>query len=42
MGRDKVRVGIIGTGRIAEMVHVPSLRLCPDLCEVLAVAARTV
>jgi predicted dehydrogenase len=41
MGRDKVRVGIIGTGRIAEMVHIPSLRLCPDLCEVLAVAART-
>jgi predicted dehydrogenase len=42
MARDKVRVGIIGAGRIAEMVHMPSLRLCPDVCEVLAVASRTV
>ncbi len=41
MGREKIRVGIIGAGRIAEMVHVPSLRLCPDWCEVVAVASRT-
>lgn len=42
MAREKVRVGVIGAGRIAEMVHVPSLRLCPDACEILAVASRTV
>ena len=41
MPHKKVRVGIIGAGRIAEMVHVPSLRLCPDWCEVIAVASRT-
>ena len=41
MGQDKVRVGIIGAGRIAGMVHVPSLKLCPDRCEVVAVASRT-
>ena len=28
------------TGRIAGFVHVPSLRLLPDLCEVTAVASR--
>jgi predicted dehydrogenase len=37
----KIGVGIIGAGRIAGFVHVPSLRLCPDLCEVAAVASRT-
>lgn len=41
MAREKIRVGIIGAGRIADMVHVPSLRLCPDWCEVIAVASRT-
>ncbi len=41
MARGKIRVGIIGAGRIAEMVHVPSLRLRPDVCEVIAVASRT-
>ena len=41
MPRTKIRVGIIGAGRIAGMVHLPSLRLCPDTCEVLAVASRT-
>ena len=41
MGREKIRVGIIGAGRIAGFVHVPSLKLCPDLCEVIAVASRT-
>lgn len=40
MAGDKVRVGIIGAGRIADMVHVPSLKLCPDLCEIRAVASR--
>ncbi len=42
MAQEKIRVGIIGAGRIADMVHVPSLRLCPDTCEILAVASRTV
>ncbi len=42
MAREKIRVGFIGAGRIADMVHVPSLRLCPDACEILAVASRTV
>src|SRR5574341_2526892 len=41
MGREKIRVGIIGSGRIAGFVHVPSLKLCSDLCEVVAVASRT-
>lgn len=41
MPREKIRVGIIGAGRIAEFVHLPSLRLCPDTCEVVAVASRT-
>jgi predicted dehydrogenase len=36
----RIRVGLIGTGRIAGFVHVPSLRLLPDLCEVTAVASR--
>jgi predicted dehydrogenase len=36
----RIRVGLIGTGRIAGFVHVPSLRLLPDLCEVAAVASR--
>ncbi len=35
----RVRVGIIGAGRIAGFVHVPSLRLCPEACEVAAVAS---
>ena len=33
-------MGVIGTGRIADFVHLPSLRLCPDLAEVTAVASR--
>jgi len=37
----KIRIGIIGAGRIAEMVHVSSLRLCRDWCEISAVASRT-
>lgn len=36
-----IGVGILGTGRIAEMVHVSSLRLCPHWCEISAVASRT-
>jgi predicted dehydrogenase len=36
----RIRVGVIGTGRIAAFVHVPSLRLSPDRCEVVAVASR--
>ena len=41
MPRAKIRMGIIGAGRIAGFVHLPSLRLCPDTCEVIAVASRT-
>jgi predicted dehydrogenase len=33
-------MGVIGTGRIAGFVHLPSLRLLPDLCDVTAVASR--
>ncbi len=40
MSQIKIRVGVIGTGHIADMVHVPSLKLCPDLCDVFAVASR--
>ena len=36
MGRTKIRVGVIGTGRIASMVHLPSLKLCSEICEVVA------
>ena len=36
----RVHVGVIGAGRIADFVHLPSLRLLPDLCEVVAVASR--
>ena len=36
----RIRIGLIGTGRIAGFVHLPSLRLVPDLCEVTAVASR--
>src|ERR671923_1880378 len=38
--RSTIRVGVIGTGRIADFVHLPSLRLCPDLCDVVAIASR--
>jgi predicted dehydrogenase len=41
MPGEKIRVGVIGAGRIAAFVHLPSLRLCPDACEVIAVASRT-
>jgi len=41
MGHTKIRVGIVGAGRIAGMVHAPSLKLCPERCDVLAVASRT-
>ena len=36
----RIRVGLIGTGRIAGFVHLPSLRLLPEQCEVTAVASR--
>ena len=36
----KIRVGIIGAGRIAGLVHLPSLKLCSEICEVVAVASR--
>jgi predicted dehydrogenase len=35
-----IRVGVIGAGRVAELVHVPSLRLFQDVCEVTAVCSR--
>jgi predicted dehydrogenase len=41
MSREKIQVGIIGAGRIADFVHVPSLRRCPTECDVIAVASRT-
>ncbi len=41
MSGEKIRVGIIGAGRIADFVHMPSLRLCPSECEVIGVASRT-
>jgi predicted dehydrogenase len=40
MAERKIRVGIIGTGRIAEMVHAPSLTLWPEACEIVSVASR--
>jgi len=40
MAHGKIRVGIIGAGRIANLVHVPSLRLCAEMCEVLGVTSR--
>jgi predicted dehydrogenase len=40
MAHGKIRVGIIGAGRIANLVHVPSLKLCAEMCEVLGVASR--
>lgn len=42
MAGDKIRIGIVGAGRIAGLVHVPSFRLWPEACEVVAVASRTV
>ena len=36
----RVRVGMIGTGRIAAFAHLPSPRLSPSRCEVTAVASR--
>jgi predicted dehydrogenase len=36
----RIRVGLIGTGRSAGFVRVPSLRLLPDRCEVTAVVSR--
>jgi predicted dehydrogenase len=41
MRHDKIRVGIIGAGRIAGLVHVPSMRLWPDACEIVGVASRS-
>jgi predicted dehydrogenase len=38
----RIQIGLIGTGRIAGFVHLPSFRLLPDLCEVTAVASRDV
>jgi predicted dehydrogenase len=40
MTGQRIRVGLIGAGRIAAFVHLPSLRLLPDLSEVTAVASR--
>lgn len=40
MRHEKIRVGIIGAGRIAALVHVPSLRLWPEACEIVGVASR--
>jgi predicted dehydrogenase len=40
MTGQRIRVGLIGTGRIAGFVHVPSLRLLSDLSEVTTVASR--
>jgi predicted dehydrogenase len=40
MTGQRIRVGIVGAGRIADFVHLPSLRLCPELGEVVAVASR--
>lgn len=40
MGSGRLRVGVVGAGRIAELVHLPSLRLRPEWCEVVAVASR--
>lgn len=39
--RKKIRVGIIGAGRVAEQVHLPSLKGWPSACVVLGVAARS-
>lgn len=41
MNQNKVKVGIIGAGQIAERVHVPSFRLWPQACYISAVASRT-
>ena len=41
MAQRKIRIGIVGAGRIAEFVHMPSLQLCSSECEVIAVASRT-
>jgi predicted dehydrogenase len=41
MTQAKIRVGLVGPGRIAGMVHLPSLKLCPERCDVVAVASRT-
>jgi predicted dehydrogenase len=38
---DKIRIGIIGAGGIAENAHVPAFRSCGDLVEIAAVASRT-
>jgi predicted dehydrogenase len=40
MATARIRIGVIGTGRIADFVHLPSLRLLPELAEVTAVASR--
>jgi predicted dehydrogenase len=40
MRHEKIRVGIIGAGRIAGLVHVPSLRLWSKACEIVGVASR--
>ncbi len=41
MAQAKIRVGVIGAGRIASMVHVPSLKACQEMCEVVSVASRS-
>jgi predicted dehydrogenase len=39
---DRLRVGVIGCGLIAQLQHLPNLRSRPDLFEVVAVADRDV
>lgn len=41
MTREKIRIGIIGAGRIASLVHAPSLGLMSEACEIAGVASRT-
>jgi predicted dehydrogenase len=40
MAGQRIRVGVIGAGRIADFVHLPSLRVCAEWCDVVAVASR--
>lgn len=37
-GREKLRIGIIGTGGIARSVHIPGYLAIPDQCEIVAAA----
>lgn len=35
-----IRVGVVGAGRVADLVHLPSLRLFEDACEIAGVCSR--